>query len=258
MTPTPTDSRPPISAADVRSLLCQIGSDVVLVGGQALSIWAEHYADVEPELANYGPYTSRDVDFRASRADVEKCADRLGTRPDYAAGKAFGSIIEAVITFRDSTDEERTIEFLRSVKGLTPQEVQSTAVEIELEKARIRVMHPVLVLVSRATNVIKLKEKYDNEHGVEQLRVAVFCARAFLKEAMQAGEGRLALSWAERAYRLIKSQVGIRVHVEKQIDLLQAIPLEHMPEKFRSTRYPQMVVQANALREKKTKVAKRT
>ncbi|MEZ4225106.1 MAG: hypothetical protein R3B13_29410 [Polyangiaceae bacterium] len=253
MTREPVDARPPIPKGDVWSLLGKVGSGVVLVGGQALSVWAEHYAASEPGIAEFGPYTSKDVDFRGNRQDVEECARRLGCLADYDVGKAFGSIIEAVVTFQDSTGVTRTIDFLRRVEGLGAREVADTAIELEVEESRIRVMHPVLVLVSRATNVVKLREHYDNEHGVEQLHVAVLCARAFLRAAMASGNERLALNWAERAYKLINSSVGATLWAEKGLDLLQAIPLSDMPHKFRITRYPQMERRFVERRERKAR-----
>jgi hypothetical protein len=33
-----------------------------IVGGQALNIWAERYSAVA-ELADFGPYTSKDIDY---------------------------------------------------------------------------------------------------------------------------------------------------------------------------------------------------
>lgn len=50
-----------------------------LVGGQALNLWAEYYASA-PELALYGPYTSKDIDYFGQREAARKLARQLNGR----------------------------------------------------------------------------------------------------------------------------------------------------------------------------------
>ena len=57
--------------------ILQLSDKAFIVGGQALNLWAERYSEV-PELAAYGPYTSKDIDYFGRREAARKLADALG------------------------------------------------------------------------------------------------------------------------------------------------------------------------------------
>ena len=42
-------------------------NDAILIGGQALNIWAEYYARQDPSLNTYSPFFSHDIDFLGDR-----------------------------------------------------------------------------------------------------------------------------------------------------------------------------------------------
>jgi hypothetical protein len=69
----------PLSYDDIKSTLESLdGTDIVLVGGQALNFWADLYLPRVEELARDQPYTSKDIDFCGPRHAVVECARRLG------------------------------------------------------------------------------------------------------------------------------------------------------------------------------------
>lgn len=49
------------------------GTDMILVGGQALAFWAAYYHTTAPSIA-----ITKDVDLLGTRADVERLARGLG------------------------------------------------------------------------------------------------------------------------------------------------------------------------------------
>ena len=57
------------------------GLPYVLIGGQAVNYWAEHYFAEEPELRKHVPFTSGDIDFQGSREDVRHIAAQLKLTP---------------------------------------------------------------------------------------------------------------------------------------------------------------------------------
>ena len=52
-------------------------SPYILIGGQAVNYWAERYLTTEPELEGLKPFTSADIDFKGTQADVERIARQL-------------------------------------------------------------------------------------------------------------------------------------------------------------------------------------
>ena len=53
------------------------GIDMVLVGGQAINVWANLYLPRIEALRTDGPFTSKDVDFLGDKPAVKECARRL-------------------------------------------------------------------------------------------------------------------------------------------------------------------------------------
>jgi len=59
------------------------GQPYILIGGQAVNYWAEHYLAAEPELRKLQPFTSEDIDFKGSHEDVQRIACQLALHPSY-------------------------------------------------------------------------------------------------------------------------------------------------------------------------------
>ena len=53
------------------------GQPYILIGGQAVNYWAEHYLSTEPQLEQLQPFTSEDIDFKGGHADVQRIARQL-------------------------------------------------------------------------------------------------------------------------------------------------------------------------------------
>lgn len=172
----------PLSYRDTAKVLARLGGDlsIVLVGGQAVNFWAEHYRTRALDLGD-GPFTSADIDFTGTRQEILTSAKRLGGTallPEaFAPPPSSGIVI-----FRDDDGFEHTIDFLMAVYGVDDG-VDRRSVPIEMldehgapTGVRFRVMQPVDCLWSRVHNVTGLPG-YDTRHGMAQARAAVVCAR---------------------------------------------------------------------------------
>jgi hypothetical protein len=233
-----------IGISQLRPILAELhGLDVVLVGGQAVNFWADYYASEDPELGTRSPLTSKDIDFHGDRDQAQQCAAKLRGHADFSVAKPFGSILNAEVTFTDSEGEKRRIEFIRAVAGLEKKNLIESAVPVEVGGHDVLVMNPVYCLVSRAANVIRLPEKYDNEQGMNQLRAAAICARIFIRALARGGKMKHAHAWAREVHALCRGAVGRRLYTEKGVDLLEVFPLDALSESFREKQYPQIVAQ---------------
>ncbi|MEY2880478.1 MAG: hypothetical protein RLZZ15_2858, partial [Verrucomicrobiota bacterium] len=64
-----------LSPAEFAEIL-STGDLPLIVGGQAINIWAESYAGRVAGLEGFLPFTSRDADIHGSRAQAEAIARR--------------------------------------------------------------------------------------------------------------------------------------------------------------------------------------
>ena len=74
--PTEAEPRPP---ADFASALAT-AEPIMLVGGQAVNLWALYYHDQSMEFA---PFVSRDADVLGDRATLEELAKLAGVKPQF-------------------------------------------------------------------------------------------------------------------------------------------------------------------------------
>jgi hypothetical protein len=54
--------------------------DSILVGGQAVNIWACHYEKDDADWSQFRPYTSRDLDYHGGLAEARLAMKILGAR----------------------------------------------------------------------------------------------------------------------------------------------------------------------------------
>ena len=69
------ERKSPREIKPVLEALAQTGA--VIIGGQAVNLWAERYQTESPPWIELRPYTSFDLDVLGSRMDVLKCSEAL-------------------------------------------------------------------------------------------------------------------------------------------------------------------------------------
>lgn len=233
--------------ADARVVLEQLGPlgrELVLVGGQAVNFWAEAYAARSRELEAEAPFASKDIDFCGSVQQAEECAQRL-----HGSCRVFGpehlSRRHAVVDYLDAGNRACSVDFLRSPFGVDADEVRALSIVVQVNPSSPdpifhRVMHPVHVLESRASNVSELPD-YRTEKGLKQLRAAVVCAREFGKDLLEAGRTRDVLRLNERIFSFALRDAGLDVWVQDGISVADALVRDsRLPEAFEGVRFPQM------------------
>ncbi|HSM93836.1 MAG TPA: hypothetical protein VLT47_13215 [Anaeromyxobacteraceae bacterium] len=212
---------------------------MVLIGGQAVNFWAEHYASRVPALKAEAPFTSGDLDFvgAASLEEASRLALALkGTVRRPPQRHYDRSVIAAQVTYSDSSGDERDIQFLRRMCGMDVNEVIRTSIPI---RPGLRVMHPVACLESRIHNIVELPQEYDTEAGRQQARVAILCGREFLRDALDAGEVETVHGFNQRIFRFARDHA--RRCAASGLQPFDAVVVDpRLPEAFRTRDYPRM------------------
>lgn len=225
--------------------------DVVLIGGQAVSLWV---AQLEDRLAGTTAelIASKDIDFQGDSDAFKRATELLdgeGRVPRFDELPP----MSGVAIFRDSDGWARHLDFLPQPYGLKRDEVIAHAIEITTTgpdgaEVSFHVMHPLHVLESRICNASLPSKRTDL--AWRQLRAAVECAQAFHVTLLDlAAEDELdttirrVLDYNERVFRLATSgrQVSNEI-AERGIEVFGAAVTddERLPRLFRERRLPQM------------------
>lgn len=221
--------------------------NVVLVGGQSLSFWVDWYDIPIPQTDT--PYLTQDADFLAGRKDAEELAKHLGgdlrlaTIDDLTPNTA-------TVVFDGVNGDRLLIDFLGLVIGLTPAEIRTHAVPVERDGQRLFILHPLLCLQSRISNLRQLPAKR-NRNGIEQARVAVEVAKRYVNERLKSGDTRAALKAANKIATMAQSKDGLYVWERWAIDVLQAIAPSEFPDtRFRQIEWPKQESKTQTKRQK--------
>jgi hypothetical protein len=202
------------------------GKPYVIIGGQAVNYWAETYLAKESGLAQWMPFTSKDIDFQGNRDDVLRIAKALGVRaqlPDSREMTALAGIIPFEIG-----DLRTNIEVVRSFPGMPKARIHQWALTANRGGKEIRVLDPLSLLDSKLHLALKVNQK--ERRDVEHLRIMLLCVRAFLRETLHGVEaGSLpARGWLgalERVLKLAESSRGKKAVRTLQVDWTEAFPL---------------------------------
>lgn len=217
----------PLDDASVDLLLSNMGTGMVLVGGQALGFWMSRFG-IE---ADGGVAISNDGDALGEVTRAIALANAIHARVELPHRMSRTAIV-AQLRLPAPDGRERNIDVLHklyTVEGLRKSSVFTErvirdSVEVEWRRGRrIRVMDPFDVLESRAQNAVGLIVD-KGPHVLTQVRWAIAVASAaLLRLAKDVGSQDRIGSRVQGIYTLAHSQVGRRLLTEHQVELLDAI-----------------------------------
>lgn len=237
----------PLTPKEVRAILSICSPEGLLVGGQALAFWADHFQVQRP--ANLGSGVTADADFIGDAALAKKLGKRLGW-DTWIPALDDATRQTGKVSHRLKDGGVKQVDFLSGVAGLTTKDLARRAVELHVpEIGHLRVIHPIDVLDSRIQNLHLLPEKRTRA-GIAQAKLAVDVARAFIRQQISARSERSGLKLLERVVEIARETAAVQVFLLYGIDPLEAVPLED----FRTTpalhklRWPRIVADVGAKR----------
>jgi hypothetical protein len=241
--PVPTDL--------LERILKLAGTEMILVGGQALAFWASYYRTPAPTIA-----ITKDVDLLGTKADVERLARGLDAEAVFPRKKDMTLLAGQVLKELPGGNYVN-IDVMFSVYGdIAGEAIDSRAVLAENPAGRFRVMHPLDVLQGRLENLHGLSAKQD-EHGVAQLRLAIDMVQKFVADIVSqeaaGGSGSrrpVGLRHIARIETLALSDAGRKVAQRYGVYVADAIDpasVAHI-EPFVSKKLPQLLKLMSAAR----------
>ncbi|CAN7690090.1 hypothetical protein J2W39_003647 [Variovorax paradoxus] len=221
----------PLDKETVDLFLSNMGTDMVLVGGQALAFWMDRFGIVAE-----GAAISNDGDALGKVARAIELAETIKARVVLPKKSSMTAIV-AQLRLPTAGGKERNIDVLHKLYAganlkkstLFTKRVIADSVEAEWRPGRfIRVMDPLDVLESRVQNAVGLfKEK--GPHVLTQAQWAIQVASEALRRIAQDPKSTERLGGKiRRVYALARSGVGRRLLSERQMEILDAVDVEFL------------------------------
>jgi hypothetical protein len=150
----------------------------ILVGGQAVNLWAEHYSSVIPQLEPLRPFMSKDADIFGDRAMAERIA--ANTKWQLKCYNEPRSIAVGLLTKQVPGGEPLLIEVIGGVNGLTAKDLSDPDL-LEIRPGQIyRVPSPIILLKGKLANVAHLDQT--RRQDVRHVKMLIPCAREYIRE----------------------------------------------------------------------------
>jgi hypothetical protein len=210
MPPLPSDAepRPPEDFAP----LLATKEPVLLVGGQAVNLWAMYY---ETRTAALAPFVSRDVDVLGDRETLEALGKLAGAKPQFFPVKPPTNEIGVVIA-KDHNGLPLLIEVFRYVHGVSNTELREPVYTFAVGETHVQVPSPIALLQAKIANVADIAQtgRQDARHVailaqvlpayLEDLQKAVIEKRMEERKLIEFLERLLAVVTAGKARKALK------------------------------------------------------
>jgi hypothetical protein len=237
----------PVSKEVMLRLFSSLPPDAVLVGGQALVFWVEHFkidpmAGQDEDVA----FVSRDVDFLGRREHVKILADAISGIADYPTNKALTILCGQVFVVKEEDKTFMNIDVIHRIGNMDSAAVRRRAVQAVVQGKSFLVMHPLDVFVSRLENFRGIRNKQD-ENGLRQVTLAIEVAKRFVTEATGRDE-TVAIKALEKIAETARGAAGMyaRQHGAEVYDAIQPEVLARTIKNrnFLAVRLPRLIEEA--------------
>jgi hypothetical protein len=253
----------PNDIKEIFSLLQEAELDAIIVGGQAVNLWASKYSERVPELNEYLPFASEDLDFYGGKIEAIACNQVL--KGQVTLNKDFDPSPNTGVVVADFKEQKIRIDFLGSVFGLNDTEITDTALTLEgkgeLAGVRLKVLHPILCLEGKLSSIKGLPQA--GRQDIKHAKMSLLFVRELLKDYAATKSSRQGLKLTERVLKNALSENGLNAWYRHQIKVESAIPfstieqlLDEKWQKFCSLRLPKALEQIENKRNRYSQVMK--
>jgi hypothetical protein len=217
--------RKPLAYLPIYKALHERHINFVVIGGQACNIWSVLYGSSEPELKQYKPFTSKDLDvYSKSRNAVVVLAQAVQEQPVLNDGASPDPVLGLVI-YKSSSESPMPISFMSGAYGIKDaSEIFRSRQTLGLGRSKIpvHVMHPFFTMQSKAALVVDTPRESSND--LRHLKMSVHYTRRFILELAKMGRDRDALKVCKNIVALAVSKLGRGVYRKYQVRLEAALP----------------------------------
>ena len=230
---TEVETEAVLSPEDLRSILKVCSTEGVLVGGQALAFWANHFAvrrppDLEPAVRR------RCRLHRRRRARTKACA-RAGLEV-LDPGLDDATFQTGKVTQKLPDGSIKQVDLLAKRSGTCDRERRSSCARDGGAGDRPAARDAPDRRAGQPDPESRIDPREENAGGVSQARLAIDVARAFIGAEIDERGERKRCSGSRESSRLSVDERALGVFVRYAIDPLLAVPLEDFRTTTRCTR----------------------
>jgi len=204
----------------------------ILLGEQAVNLWAKIYSSRVPMLQKYEPFTSTDGDVFGTPALGANIAKQCGWA--ISTNHEPRNPISAILTKETGAGQLR-VDVLRSILGVSVAEIEDAADDYELSPGKIcRIPAPPLLLKAKIANLRQLDNKRGDGSPRNDLKhvsmLIPICAHYARHMTQAAKEGvvreRDLINALHNLRAVIHSAPAVEVARTYNLDFSEALPLD--------------------------------
>ena len=204
----------------------------ILLGGQAVNLWAQIYLPRVAALKKYAPFTSFDADIFGTPAVGERVARQCGWA--IQTNHDSRNPIAAILT-KQTEKGLLQVDVLRSILGVSAAEIESSADEYELLPGKIcRIPVPQFLLKAKIANLRQLDNKRNDGTDRNDLKhvsmLIPICAYYVRHYAQDVRDGhsteRDFINELHSIHTIIHSAPADEVAKKHHLDFSEALPLD--------------------------------
>jgi hypothetical protein len=213
---------------DVYARLLERDVEFVVIGGQAVNLWSEHYSKTSDlprsEWQHFEPFSSGDLDCLGDSMDARAAGDALGVEAEFYPPFSRIPVPNSGSLVVPLDHGNLLIHFIHTPYGANPDEVRRTALALSIgEQKPLLVMHPVLCLETKITCLFGLDQR--SRQDLKHVHLSCLIFHEFVRDRLQKGVVKDALLAAERVGRLACAQNGLNLWHKHSIACESFLPI---------------------------------
>lgn len=214
------ETEPHLTAEDVRTLLGFVQHcRPIIVGGQAVNIWAELYHGIDEDLDRLGALTSKDLDFYHNR-DAERILAESLENGLLEIPSGDNHTPNAAVVTGKLGDRAVVIDFLAQIKGVEDKSLLENSItfaDVEDPSAvSITLMHPLDCVRSRLSNINALGRR--SEQSIRQAIASLLILDCYIDDQLANAENKPAVRRAVSTLRDLEFVIREK-HIGKPSEL---------------------------------------
>jgi hypothetical protein len=232
--PVPEKQHPPVAF----QRLFEVIEPPLIVGGQAVNLWALTFLGDIPQLRQFEPFTSHDCDLFGSLDLFTRLSKIQGWT---AVRSPRGSASPVVGYLRGSAGDgsDLLVEILFTIRGLTEREVQQNQVSLEVDGRTYRTLSPPLLLKAKLANLAGMESA--GRQDLRHVQILILCIAGYIARAHKELEsGRMSdkafLKLLKAIQQVLCSETASRAASRHDLDFSSCFPKRLLTSPFERVR----------------------